>query len=49
VLFGIALVPLSMVWKLVGVDPLERRRDRWPGWSRYPDRYRDHRHYSRMY
>jgi len=49
VLFGIALVPLSMVWRLVGVDPLERRRDRWPGWSRYPDRYRDHRHYSRMY
>jgi saxitoxin biosynthesis operon SxtJ-like protein len=49
VLFGIALVPLSMAWKLIGVDPLERRRDRWPGWSPYPDRYRDHRHYSRMY
>jgi hypothetical protein len=48
-LFGIALVPLSMIWRVIGSDPLARRRDRWPGWSPYPDRYRDHKHYLRMY
>src|SRR5262245_27822266 len=40
-LFSIVLVPLSIVWKLTGKDPLARRRDRWPGWSPYPVRYRD--------
>lgn len=48
-LFAIALVPLSMVWKVLGTDPLARRRDKWPGWSPYPDRYRDRTHYLRMY
>jgi len=49
VLFGIALVPLSLIWKATGNDPLARRREKWPGWSSYPGRYRDHKHYSRMY
>jgi hypothetical protein len=49
VLFAIALVPLNLIWRLLGVDPLARRRDRWPGWSPYPERYRDPKHYSRMY
>lgn len=48
-LFAILLVPLSIVWRLTGNDPLARRRDKWPGWSTYPARYRDRRHYERMY
>jgi hypothetical protein len=48
-LFAVALVPLSAIWRLIGTDPLTRRRDKWPGWSPYPARYRDHKHYSRMY
>jgi hypothetical protein len=49
VLFSIVLVPLSLVWRLVGNDPLARRRDRWPGWTPHPPRYRDPKHYERMY
>jgi hypothetical protein len=49
VLFSIIFVPLSLVWKLTGKDPLNRRRDRWPGWSLYPARYRDANHYRRMF
>jgi len=49
VLFGIVLVPLSLAWRLSGKDPLARRRDRWPGWSPYPQRFRDPRHYERMF
>ena len=48
-LFAIALVPLNAIWRLIGNDPLARRLDRWPGWSAYPARYRDRKHYSRMY
>ena len=49
VLFTLVLLPLSLVWRLTGRDPLTRRREKWPGWSPYPARYRDHRHYERMY
>ena len=49
VLFAIMLVPLGMAWRLAGKDPLGRRRERWPGWSPYPARYRDRKHYSRMF
>jgi len=49
VLFAIVLVPISVVWRLTGKDPLARRRAAWPGWSPYPARYRDKQHYSRMY
>jgi hypothetical protein len=49
ILFFFVLTPLSIVWRLVGKDPLARRRERWPGWSPYPARYRDRKHYSRMY
>jgi hypothetical protein len=49
ILFAIVLVPLSLVWRLTGKDPLARRRDRWHGWSPYPSRYRNPRHYDRMY
>jgi len=49
ILFSVVLVPLSMVWRLTGKDPLARRRDKWPGWTPYPARYRDRKHYERMY
>ena len=48
-LFAIVLTPVNLVWRLTGKDPLTRRRDQWPGWSPYPARYRDHKHYDRMY
>jgi hypothetical protein len=49
VLFAIVLVPVSALWRIIGKDPLSRRRRQFPGWSEYPPRYRDRRHYSRMY
>jgi hypothetical protein len=49
VLFSLVLVPVSLVWRLTGRDPLARRRRTWPGWSAYPPRYRDPKHYERMY
>ena len=49
VLFALIFVPLGTLWRIIGRDPLSRRRDRWPGWSAYPARYRDRRHYARMY
>jgi hypothetical protein len=49
VLFIIVLVPLGLIWRMMGKDPLARRRSSWPGWSPYPSRYRDRRHYQRMY
>jgi hypothetical protein len=48
-LFAIVLVPLSLIWKVIGKDPLTRNRRTWPGWSPYPARYRDRQHYQRMY
>ena len=49
VLFAVVLTPLAMVWRLTGKDPLLRRREKWVGWSTYPARYRDRKHYERMY
>ena len=49
ILYGIVLVPLSLIWRLTGTDPLGRRRDKWRGWTPYPPRYRDPKHYERMY
>jgi hypothetical protein len=49
VLFSIVLVPLSLIWRLAGHDPLTRRRNQGPGWSPPPRRYRDRAHYERMY
>ncbi len=48
-LFVLVLVPLGLLWRLTGKDPLSRRRDRWPGWSPHPARYRDPKHYARMF
>jgi hypothetical protein len=49
ILFGLVLTPIGLLWRLIGKDPLSRRRERWSGWSAYPSRYRDHKHYERMY
>ena len=49
ILFSIAFVPLSIVWRMTGKDPLARRRRSWHGWSPYPDRYRNPKHYERMF
>jgi len=49
VAFGILLVPISMLWRIVGKDPMARRRANWHGWTVYPPRYRDRNHYTRMY
>ena len=48
-LFLIVLTPVNLLWRLMGRDPLARRRDKWPGWSPYPERYRNHKHYGQMY
>jgi hypothetical protein len=48
-MFVFVLVPISLVWRVIGTDPLARRRARWPGWSTYPARYRDPSHYRRMF
>jgi hypothetical protein len=48
ILFSIVLVPLSIVWRMTGKDPLTRRRDT-RGWSAYPARYRNPKHYERMF
>src|SRR5437762_11969090 len=32
-MFALVFVPLSLLWRLMGKDPLARRRERWPGWS----------------
>ena len=49
VLFSAVIVPLNAIWRVIGKDPLARRRQTENGWSPYPARYRDRRHYSRMY
>jgi hypothetical protein len=49
VLFALVLVPISLLWRLTGTDPLARRRAKWPGWSPHPRRYRDPKHFDRMF
>jgi Saxitoxin biosynthesis operon protein SxtJ len=49
VLFSVLLVPLSLIWRLTGKDPLARRRQKFAGWTPYPARYRDRTHYERMF
>lgn len=48
-LFSVLLVPLSLVWRVLGKDPLARRREQFPGWTPYPERYRDRTHFERMF
>jgi hypothetical protein len=49
VIFAVVLVPIGLLWRAIGRDPLARRRASWRGWSPHPARYRDPKHYERMY
>ncbi len=48
-LFSVLLVPLSLLWRVIGKDPLARRREKFEGWAPYPERYRDRTHFERMF
>lgn len=48
-MFAVVLAPVGFLWRLIGKDPLARRREEWTGWSAYPVRYRDPKHYERMF
>lgn len=49
VAFVLVLTPLGLLWRVIGRDPLARKRRNWPGWSPYPARYSDRAHFTRMY
>ena len=49
VAFVLVLTPMSMIWRLIGRDPLKQRKQNFDGWSAYPARYRDPNHFTRMY
>lgn len=49
VLFSLILVPLSLVWRMVGKDPLARKRRTFEGWTPYPARYADRKHFERLF
>jgi hypothetical protein len=46
--FALIFCPFGWVARLFGSDPLERRRAG-SFWSPYPERYRDPKHYERLY
>jgi hypothetical protein len=47
--FLIVLTPIGVLWRIIGRDPMRRRRQNFEGWSPYPARYRDRNHFTRMY
>lgn len=47
--FLLVLTPIGLLWRLIGRDPLSRKRANFEGWSPYPARYRDRDHFNRMY
>ena len=47
--FAIVFVPLGVLWRLIGRDPLANRRASFPGWTVYPARYRSRDHFTKMY
>jgi hypothetical protein len=48
-LFFVILSPLGLLWRLIGRDPLRRRRSSYPGWTAYPERFRHREHFERMF
>jgi len=48
-LFVLVLVPVAFAWRLRGIDPLTRRRHRFPGWLPASPSHRNRGHYARMY
>ena len=49
IVFFLILTPLGLFWRITGKDPLARRRKSWDGWSTYPARFKDKRHFTRMF
>jgi hypothetical protein len=49
IVFFLVLTPLGLFWRITGKDPLTRRRRGWKGWTTYPARYKDARHFDRMF
>lgn len=47
--FAIVLTPVGLAWRLLGKDPLARKRSNWHGWSPSPSRFSDPEHFKRMY
>jgi len=47
--FFLVLTPIGTFWRLVRRDPMARRRADYPGWIEYPARYRNTKHFDRMY
>jgi hypothetical protein len=47
--FLLVLTPIGVLWRVIGRDPMRRRRRNFEGWSAYPARYRDRNHFTRMY
>lgn len=47
--FGVIFTPFGVVTRAIGVDPLGRRRHPGSQWLAYPERFRDSRHYDRLY
>jgi hypothetical protein len=46
--YALVLTPISIVWRFTGFDPLRRGKSE-PRWVRYPARYADRTHYTRMF
>jgi hypothetical protein len=49
IIFFLILMPLGLVWRVTGKDPLARRRRSWPGWTLHPARYKNVKHFDRMF
>lgn len=49
VAFLVLLTPMGLIWRVIGRDPLSRKRANFAGWSAHPARYRDRNHFTRMY
>lgn len=47
--YVLLIVPVGFVRRLMGHDPLRLRRRDGSGWQAYPARFRDPRHYRRMF
>jgi hypothetical protein len=47
--FFLVLAPVGLVWRITGKDPLARRRQSWYGWTPYPARYKNVKHFDRMF
>ena len=49
IIFFLILTPLGLLWRLTGKDPLARQRRHWSGWAPYPARYKNTKHFDRMF